>query len=55
MAGIGVRLNKIFSHNTLTTNIYGMGYGVVATIAPMLLVIGAIILMQIALGVSRQN
>ena len=55
MAGIGVRLNKIFSHNTLTTNIYGMGYGVVATIAPMLLVIGAIILMQFVLGVSRQN
>ena len=55
MAGVGVRLNKIFSHNTLTTSIYGIGYGAVISIAPMLLVIGSIILMQIALGVFREG
>ena len=26
MAGIGVKLNKIYNKNTLTTNIIGMGY-----------------------------
>lgn len=55
MAGVGVRLNKIFSHNTLTTSIYGMGYGTVISIAPMLLVIGTIVLMQFVLGVSQQE
>ena len=55
MAGIGVRLNRIFNKNTLTTNIFGFGYSLVVTIAPMLVVIGAIILMQLLLGVSGES
>lgn len=46
MAGIGVRLNKIYGKNTLTTNVIGMGYSTVLTIAPMLVVIGALVLME---------
>ena len=46
MAGIGVRLNKIYGKNTLTTNIIGMGYSTILTIAPMLVVIGALVLME---------
>ncbi len=53
MAGIGVNLNKIFSKNTITTHIYGFTYSMVATIAPMFLVIGAIIIMQLVLGFSK--
>ena len=46
MAGIGVRLNKIYGKNTLTTDIIGAGYSTLLTIAPMLVVIGALIVMQ---------
>ena len=53
MAGIGVRLNKIYGKNTLTTDIVGVGYSTVVTIAPMLVVIGAIVAMEYFLGFSR--
>ncbi len=52
MAGIGVKLKNIYDKNTLTTNILGMGYSTVITIAPMVLVILAIMVMQIVLGIS---
>lgn len=53
MAGIGIRLNRIYSKNTITTNLYGFGYSSVITVAPMFLVIAAVLLMQYLLGVSR--
>ena len=53
MAGIGVKLNRIFQKNTLTSSIYGFAYSVVATIAPMLLVIGAILVMQLLLDFTH--
>lgn len=52
MAGIGVKLNKIYSKNTIASNLIGFGYSTVITIAPMFLVIGAVILMQLFLGFS---
>ena len=53
MAGIGVRLNNIFGKNTLVTNLVGFGYSSVMTIAPMCMVIGAILVMQYLLGFSK--
>lgn len=53
MAGIGVRLNRIYSKNTITTNLVGFGYSTIITIAPMFLVIAAVFAMQILLGVSK--
>lgn len=53
MAGIGVRLNRIFSKNTIVTSLIGFGYSAVITVAPMFLVIAAVILMEILLGVSK--
>ena len=53
MAGIGVKLNKIYSKNTIATNLVGFGYSTVLTVAPMFLVIGAVIIMQILLGFSK--
>ncbi len=55
MAGIGVKLNRIFSKNTITSSLVGFGYSTVVTIAPMLLVIGTIILMQYFLGFSKEG
>lgn len=53
MAGIGVKLNKIYSKNTIATNLVGFGYSTVITVAPMFLVITAVILMQLFLGFSK--
>ena len=46
MAGIGVKLNRIYSKNTITTNIVGFFYSTVVTIAPVLVVIINLMLMQ---------
>lgn len=46
MAGIGVKLNRIYNKNTITTNIIGFFYSTVVTIAPVLVVIINLMLMQ---------
>ena len=53
MAGIGVRLNKIYSKHTIATGIWGAGYSTVISIAPMVVVIAAVLLMQKLLGYSN--
>lgn len=53
MAGVGVKLNKIYGKNTVTSNLYGFIYSTIITIAPMLLVFAAVMLMQLLLGFSR--
>ena len=52
MAGIGVKLTNIYKKNTLTTDIIGVGYSTVVTIAAMLVVIGALVLMEYFLDFS---
>ena len=46
MAGIGVKLNRIYHKNTITTNIIGFFYSTVVTVAPVLVVIINLMLMQ---------
>lgn len=53
MAGIGVKLNKIYSKHTIVTSIAGLGYSTVITVAPMFVVIFAVIIMQTLLGFSK--
>lgn len=53
MAGIGVKLNKIFNKNTIATNLFGFGYSAVITVAPMFLVIAAVFIMGLLLDVSK--
>lgn len=53
MAGIGVRLNRIFSKNTITTHLIGFVYSLTITIAPMFLVIGELTIMQYLLGYDQ--
>lgn len=55
MAGIGVKLNKIYSKKSMLTSLVGVGYSAVITIVPMLLVIVAVMLMEPLLGVSKLN
>ena len=52
MAGIGVTLNRIFSKKSLFTYLAGFGYSTVITVAPMFVVIGAILGAQVFLGFS---
>ena len=53
MAGIGVKLNRIYRKNTVTTNIIGFFYSIVITIAPVLVVIINLVLMQWVLKFNR--
>ncbi len=53
MAGIGVQLNKIYNKNSIAARLFGFGYSVVITIAPMLIVITVVVLMLILLGFSK--
>ena len=53
MAGIGIKLNKIYGKNTLTTDLIGAGYSTILTIAPMIVVIAALVLMEQFLGFSK--
>lgn len=50
MAGVGITLNKIFEKQSLTAHIYGFGYSAVITVAPMFVVIGAILVAELFLG-----
>ena len=52
MAGIGVRLNKIFGRNTLTTNMIGFFYSTLVTVAPMFAIIINLVLMEYFLKFS---
>lgn len=46
MAGIGIKLNKIFSKNTIATNLVGFAYSTMSTLTPMLVVILNVMLME---------
>lgn len=50
MAGIGIQLNKIFDKNTLRSSIHGVGFSIINTIMPMLIVIATLLGMYKALG-----
>ena len=51
--GFGKKLTQIFRTNTIATSLYGFLYSAVVTIAPMFLIIGAVILMGNLLGYAR--
>lgn len=55
MAGIGVKLNRIFERHTITSSLIGMGYSAAVTITPMVVIIGNVVLTQKVLGFSRQS
>lgn len=50
MAGIGIKLNKIYRKKSIVAHLYGFSYSTVITVAPMFVVIGAILLSQMLLS-----
>lgn len=55
MAGVGVKLNRIFEKHSIAADIVGFTYSIIITIAPVLLVIGNILLMGMVLGFSNAD
>ena len=53
MAGIGVKLNRIFEKKSVFAGLVGFTYSTIATVAPMVLVIANITLMGIVLGLNK--
>ena len=53
MAGIGVQLNRIFEKNTLVSSLIGSTYSFLISAAPMFVVIINILIMGLALGVTK--
>ena len=53
MAGIGLKLNRIFGKNTLSSYLAGFAYSTVSTVTPMLVTILDIILMGHFLGFGK--
>ena len=50
MAGIGIKLQKIYEKKTILAYLTGFGYSAVVTVAPMFVVIGTVMLMSQLLG-----
>lgn len=50
MAGVGIKLNRIFNKRSLMSSLYGVACSISYTIAPMLLVIACLLLMFTVLG-----
>lgn len=50
MAGIGIDLHRVFKKQTIVSALIGVGYSTIATIAPMLVVMAALLLMYFFLG-----
>ena len=53
MTGIGVRLNKFFGNRSITASLAGVAYGTSLTVAPMVLVIGVLLLLEWILGFDK--
>lgn len=53
MAGIGIRLNRIFQKRTMVHTMYGAAYSMLTTVTPMLVVIGALLVMYQLLDFER--
>ncbi len=53
MAGIGLKLNRIFGKGAILSHMLGVGYSAGVTITPMFVVIGNVLLMGKVLGFDR--
>ncbi len=53
MAGVGVRLNRCFEKKSIATDIVGIGYSVLISIAPILIVVFGILLMGFILQIGE--
>lgn len=55
MAGVGVKLNRIFEKKSIAADMLGFVYSVVITVAPMILIIANILLIGWALDFNQES
>lgn len=55
MAGVGVKLKHIYEKKSITANVFGIGYSVIITIAPMLFIVASVWAMENVLGFADED
>lgn len=55
MAGVGVKLKRIYEKKSITANVFGIGYSVIITVAPMLFIVVSVWAMENVLGFANEN
>lgn len=53
MAGIGVKLHRIYGKNSIVSKVFGFVYSAILSIAPMMLIIMSVLIMGVLLGFSK--
>ena len=55
MAGVGVKLKRIYEKKSITANVFGVGYSILITIAPLLFIAICIWVMEYVLGFGSES
>lgn len=55
MAGVGVKLKRIYEKKSITTSAVGIGYSIIITIAPMLFIVVSVWAMENMLGFADES
>lgn len=55
MAGVGVKLKRIYEKKSIAANVFGIGYSVIITIAPMLFIVVSVWAMENVLGFADES
>lgn len=55
MAGVGTKLNRIYEKKSIAANVFGIGYSVIITIAPMLFIVVAVWAMENVLEFANES
>lgn len=55
MAGVGIKLKRIYEKKSITADIFGIGYSVIITIAPMLFIVASVLVMENMLGFGNED
>lgn len=55
MAGVGVKLKRIYEKKSIAANVFGIGYSVIITIAPVLFIVVSVWVMENMLGFANES
>lgn len=55
MAGVGIKLKRIYEKKSITASVLGIGYSVIITIAPMLFIVASVRAMENALRFADES
>ena len=55
MAGVGVKLKRIYEKKSITASVFGIGYSVIITVAPILFIVVSVWAMEKVLGFANES